>query len=186
MAIKACFLEGFQGHGTLGNVILSTLCKAAAGGHRNEIKLDKLAKQLDCSDVALRAELRRLQDSGRIVTNALIDWGEIGSIQLAEPIVACEPLQLSLDDDIDGEDRVPVELLDNMSETSDIYLFAQDRHLWFALRFSDAGVLLVVSEAATARMKKRDEIITKPFANRFDAIDWAKSYVERGLVAEAD
>jgi hypothetical protein len=178
MAIKACFMDGFQGHGTLGNAVLSTLNKAAANGHRNEIKIDKLAKQLGCSEVELRACLSRLQTEGRIATNTLLNWSEIGSIQLAEPIIACEPAQLSLGERDDDPDTVAISL-DALTHLNDVDIVVDGRHRRFALRYSDDGdqVFLTVSEAASAKAKKRDALVdSMPFPNKAEAIKWAKEY----------
>lgn len=180
MAIKACFMDGFQGHGTLGNAVLSTLNKAAANGHRNEIKIDKFAKQLGCTEVELRACLSRLQTEGRIATNTLLNWSEIGSIQLAEPIITCEPAQLSLGEGNKDDDADTVAIsLDALTHLNDVDIVVDGRHLRFALRYSDTGdkSILTVSEAASARAKKRDPIVDgKEFPDKAEAIKWAKEY----------
>lgn len=179
MAIKACFMDGFQGHGTLGNAVLSTLNKAAANGHRNEIKIDKFSKQLGCTEVELRACLSRLQTEGRIATNTLLNWSEIGSIQLAEPIITCEPAQLSLGEGKDDDADTVATCLDGLTHLNDVDIVVDGRHRRFALRYSDDGaqVFLTVSEAASARAKKRDALVdSMPFPSKAEAIKWAKEY----------
>jgi len=173
--LKPCFTDGYSGHDTLEYAILSTLNKAAAGGHRSEIKLEKFALSLGCKIERLRSSLRKLSDGGNINCPTVIDWDQIGSIQLGQPIVTCEAVQFSLDD---FDEPSVGSSLDALSPTNDVDLEFDGRFCRFAIRYEDDGqVTLTISDGKSHKAKNRDEVVNQTFATKDEAISYARDYV---------
>lgn len=171
--LKPCMTPGYSGHETLEYLVLSTLNKAAAGGHRNEIQLEKFAKSLGCKPDKLRSTLRNLSDSGHINTACVLDWSSISSFQLGEPIITCEPGQLNLDDDFD-EPTIGTSL-DAMSPTNDVELEFEGRKCRFAIRYDDEGkVNLVISEYKGKNWKV---VVEQTHDDKESAVKYAREFV---------